>query len=40
MIIVGTRRTSVWKEKWSGSVAYYLAEKSELPLLVVPADVK
>ena len=40
MIVVGTGKASIWKEKWSGSVSHSLAEKSELPLLVVPADVK
>jgi nucleotide-binding universal stress UspA family protein len=36
MIVLGTKQTSIWKEKWSGSVSHTLAEKSELPLLVVP----
>jgi nucleotide-binding universal stress UspA family protein len=40
MIVVGTKRASVWKERWSGSVSHSLAEKSELPLLVIPAEVK
>ena len=40
MIVVGTRRTGFWKEKWSGSVSHLLAEKSELPVLVIPADIK
>ena len=38
MIVVGTRKSSMWKEKWSGSVSHALAERSELPLLVIPAD--
>ncbi len=38
MIVVGTRKSSVWKEKWSGSVSHALAERSELPILVIPAD--
>jgi len=37
MIVLGTRQTSAWKEKWSGSISHSLAEKSELPLLIVPA---
>ena len=40
MIVVGTGKASIWKEKWSGSVSHSLAEKSELPLLVIPAEVK
>jgi nucleotide-binding universal stress UspA family protein len=40
MIVLGTKQTSIWKEKWSGSVSHALAEKSELPLLVVPAGSK
>jgi len=40
MIVLGTKQTSIWKEKWSGSVSHTLAEKSELPLLVVPAGSK
>lgn len=40
MIVVGTTRTGFWKEKWSGSVSYALAEKSELPVLVIPAVTK
>lgn len=39
MVVVGTRRRSIWKEKWSGSVSYTLADRSELPVLVVPAEV-
>jgi nucleotide-binding universal stress UspA family protein len=37
MIVLGTRQASTWKEKWSGSISHSLAEKSELPLLIVPA---
>ena len=40
MIVLGTRQTSMWKEKWSGSVCHALAESSELALLVVPAEVR
>ena len=40
MIVLGTKQTSIWKEKWSGSVSHALAEKSGLPLLVVPAGSK
>ncbi|MBE9593130.1 MAG: universal stress protein, partial [Proteobacteria bacterium] len=40
MIVVGAKRRSIWKEKWSGSVAHSLADKSELPILIVPTEVK
>jgi nucleotide-binding universal stress UspA family protein len=40
MIVLGTRGTSIWKEKWSGSVSHALAESSRLPVLVVPGEVK
>jgi len=40
MIVLGARRKSVWKEKWSGSAAHSLADKSELPVLIVPTEVK
>jgi len=40
MIVLGARRKSVWKEKWSGSAAHSLADKSELPILIVPTEVK
>ena len=40
MIVLGTRQASAWKEKWSGSISHSLAEKSELPVLIVPAGVK
>jgi len=40
MIVLGTRQASAWKEKWSGSISHSLAEKSELPLLIVPAGGK
>jgi len=40
MIVLGAKRKSVWKEKWSGSVAHSLADKSELPVLIVPTEVK
>jgi len=40
MIVLGSKRKSVWKEKWSGSAAHSLADKSELPVLIVPAEVK
>ncbi|UCF72795.1 MAG: universal stress protein [Deltaproteobacteria bacterium] len=40
MIVLGTRSKSVWKERWSGSVSHALAERSELPILVVPAETK
>jgi nucleotide-binding universal stress UspA family protein len=39
MIVLGATRASIWKQKWSGSVSHALAEKSELPVLVVPAGV-
>jgi len=28
------------KKKWSGSVSQSLADKSELPVLIIPAEVK
>ena len=37
MIVLGTRRKSIWKEKWVGSVAHSLADNSELPVLIIPA---
>jgi nucleotide-binding universal stress UspA family protein len=40
MIVVGAKRRSIWKEKWSGSAAHSLADKSELPVLIVPTEVK
>ena len=40
MIVLGSKRKSVWKEKWSGSAAHSLADKSELPVLIVPAEDK
>jgi len=40
MIVLGTRQATAWKEKWSGSISHSLAEKSELPLLIVPAGGK
>ncbi|MBC8459153.1 MAG: universal stress protein [Deltaproteobacteria bacterium] len=40
MIVLGSRRKSIWKEKWSGSVSYSLADKSELPILIIPAEIK
>lgn len=40
MIVLGTRSKSIWKERWSGSVSHTLAERSELPLLVIPAEIK
>jgi len=40
MIVLGAKRRSIWKEKWSGSVAHSLADKSELPVLIVPTEVK
>ena len=39
MIVVGTKSKSIWKEKWVGSVAHNLADNSELPVLVIPAEV-
>ena len=40
MIVLGSGRKSVWKEKWSGSVSYTLADNSELPILIIPAEIK
>ncbi|NVL91661.1 MAG: universal stress protein [Desulfobacterales bacterium] len=40
MIVLGTGSKSIWKERWSGSVSHTLAERSELPLLVIPAEIK
>lgn len=40
MIVVGTRRKSIWEERWSGSVSHALAESSELPILIIPAAMK
>jgi len=40
MIVLGTRQATAWREKWSGSISHSLAEKSELPVLIVPAGVK
>jgi nucleotide-binding universal stress UspA family protein len=37
MIVLGTRQASAWKEKWSGSVSHSMAQRSELPVLIVPA---
>jgi nucleotide-binding universal stress UspA family protein len=39
MIVLGTRQATAWREKWSGSISHSLAEKSELPVLIVPAGV-
>ena len=39
MIVLGTKSKSIWKEKWVGSVAHNLADNSELPVLVIPAEV-
>jgi len=38
MIVLGTRKKSIWKEKWTGSIAHSLAENSELPVLIIPAE--
>jgi len=40
MIVLGAKRKSVWKEKWSGSVSHSLADKSELPILIIPTEIK
>jgi len=40
MIVTGTTKANIWKEKWSGSISYNLAGKSELPLLIIPTKVK
>lgn len=40
MIVLGAKRKSIWKEKWSGSVSHSLADKSELPILIIPAEIK
>jgi len=40
MIVLGSKRKSVWKEKWSGSVSHTMADKSELPILIIPAEIK
>ncbi len=40
MIVLGAKRKSVWKEKWSGSVSHSLADKSKLPILIIPAEIK
>ena len=40
MIVLGSKRKSVWKEKWSGSVSHTMADKSELPILIIPAKIK
>ena len=40
MIVLGSGRKSIWKKKWSGSVSYSLADKSELPILIIPAEIK
>lgn len=40
MIVMGTRRKSIWEQRWSGSVSHALAESSELPLLIIPAAMK
>jgi len=37
MIVLGTRQSSAWKEKWAGSISHSLAQKSDLPILIVPA---
>ncbi len=40
MIVVGTKGKGIWKERWSGSVSHALAERSGLPILIVPAEMK
>ena len=40
MIVMGTRKASIWQKKWSGSVSHSLASKSEFPVLIIPAEVK
>ena len=40
MIVLGTRKASIWQEKWSGSVSHSLAGKSEFPILIIPAEIK
>jgi nucleotide-binding universal stress UspA family protein len=40
MIVLGTRKASIWQEKWSGSVSLSLAGKSEFPILIIPTEVK
>ncbi len=39
MMVLGTKRAGIWKDKWSRSVSHALADSSDLPLLVVPAEV-
>lgn len=40
MIVVGTKSKTIWKERWSGSISHALAEGSDLPILVIPAEIK
>jgi nucleotide-binding universal stress UspA family protein len=40
MVVVGMKSKSIWKERWSGSVSHTLAERSDLPILVIPAGVR
>ena len=36
MVVAGTTGKGAWKEKWLGSVSHKLAEKAEVPVLLVP----
>ena len=40
MIVLGTESKSIWKERWSGSVSHTLANKSNLPVLIIPAGIR
>ncbi len=40
MMVLGTKNRSIWKEKWTGSVSHSLADKADLPVLIVPSEVK
>jgi len=40
MIVAGTTGKGPWKERWLGSVPQKLAEESEFPTLLVPAEIK
>lgn len=40
MIVAGTTGKGPWREKWLGSIPRKLAEESEFPTLLVPAEIK
>jgi nucleotide-binding universal stress UspA family protein len=40
MIVAGTTGRGPWKERWLGSVTRKLAEQSEIPVLLIPAQIE